>query len=237
VPLWLGDDVDAQLTDLIFWGLAKDRAERPRSMRELGKALAQWLLDRGVEEDVCGGSLINKWLTQSSMQRSIPLIQLGSDPPPRPTPPPATPNGTLISARGVTKVVAAREATPTLSPTGAFHWAWLVVAAALVAGAAWRLSRPSAPLTSAPVAAPSPASAATEPRPLTPAAPATTPSLAATPPSPSTEITRAVAAPHHSAPLVALPAPRSPKSRPAPSSTEKPKQVGHDETRELLQAY
>jgi eukaryotic-like serine/threonine-protein kinase len=238
VPLWLGDTVDARLTDLIFWGLAKDRDERPRTMRELGGALAQWLVDRGVEEDVCGTGLSGKWLSRHSAQRSIPLVQLDSNAPRRDTPSPATPNGTLISARGVTKVVATRDATPSAHPHAGRRWLWLMAAVALLSSLMWLLSRPSpspiaepaagspAPLPSAPAIAATPS-----------VAPASVPSVAETPPSPSSEITTATP-PVHSAPIRALaPPPAIPKSRPTSAPTSKPKQVGHDETRELLQAY
>ena len=50
------------LWSIISRGLAKDRAERCPDMFELGRALAIWLLDRGVQEDVCHALLKPKWL-------------------------------------------------------------------------------------------------------------------------------------------------------------------------------
>lgn len=54
--------VDEQLSAIVARGLAKDRAERFQSMNALGQALARWLLDRGVAEDICGTALEAKWL-------------------------------------------------------------------------------------------------------------------------------------------------------------------------------
>ncbi|HEY2405954.1 MAG TPA: serine/threonine-protein kinase [Polyangiaceae bacterium] len=58
-----GDDA---LWAIVRRGLAKDRDARFRSMGELGRALAGWLVSRGVHEDVCGASLDVKWLNRSS---------------------------------------------------------------------------------------------------------------------------------------------------------------------------
>ncbi|WP_437806797.1 serine/threonine-protein kinase [Sorangium sp. So ce1078] len=60
-------------TDPVLWsiierGLRKDPAERWGSMRELGVALATWLLSRGVAEDVCGASLRAQWLDERTSQ-------------------------------------------------------------------------------------------------------------------------------------------------------------------------
>jgi serine/threonine-protein kinase len=46
-------------------GLEKRRDERWRSMTELGRELARWLLDNGVSEDITGGSLEAGWLRDS----------------------------------------------------------------------------------------------------------------------------------------------------------------------------
>jgi len=52
---------DAQLWEILKRGLSKDRLDRQRSMAELGRALATWLLSRGTTEDACGTSLEAKW--------------------------------------------------------------------------------------------------------------------------------------------------------------------------------
>ncbi|WP_437642581.1 serine/threonine-protein kinase [Sorangium sp. So ce854] len=56
--------VDPALWAIIDRGLRKDPAERWGSMRELGVALAMWLLARGVSEDVCGSSIRAQWLDE-----------------------------------------------------------------------------------------------------------------------------------------------------------------------------
>lgn len=50
------------LWSIISRGLEKNRERRCADMFELGRALAIWLLDRGVQEDVCNGLLRSKWL-------------------------------------------------------------------------------------------------------------------------------------------------------------------------------
>ncbi len=54
--------VDLELERIVRWGMSRDRADRPTSMRELGRALARWLALQGVEEDACGTPLASKWL-------------------------------------------------------------------------------------------------------------------------------------------------------------------------------
>jgi predicted Ser/Thr protein kinase len=65
-PRPLDEHVDQRLAALILAGLSKDRALRPGSIRELGCALSQWLLERGVTVDVCGTSLETKWSARAS---------------------------------------------------------------------------------------------------------------------------------------------------------------------------
>ena len=49
-------------------GLTKNVALRWASMRELGAALAQWAVDQGIEEDVCGNRIAKQWL-EGAMRR------------------------------------------------------------------------------------------------------------------------------------------------------------------------
>jgi serine/threonine-protein kinase len=69
---------DEELDAIIAKGLSKNRDSRWVSMAQLGKELANWLVDREVTEDVCGVSLETKWLGRStdppgrSGRRSIP---------------------------------------------------------------------------------------------------------------------------------------------------------------------
>jgi serine/threonine-protein kinase len=57
---------EAELWEIILLGLAKDREQRFRSMTELGRALAAWLVRQGVTDDACGASLETKWILRSS---------------------------------------------------------------------------------------------------------------------------------------------------------------------------
>jgi serine/threonine-protein kinase len=50
------------LWSIISRGFEKERGRRCPDMFELGRALAIWLLDRGVQEDVCNALLKPKWL-------------------------------------------------------------------------------------------------------------------------------------------------------------------------------
>jgi eukaryotic-like serine/threonine-protein kinase len=60
---------DPELWLILQRGLAKDREQRYASMRDLGRALAQWLRARWVDEDVCGHSLRATWLRESDNGR------------------------------------------------------------------------------------------------------------------------------------------------------------------------
>jgi serine/threonine-protein kinase len=62
---------DETLWSIVRSGLSKDRTERPASMHELGRALARWLLDHGVREDVCGTSLESKWLARDDTSIAV----------------------------------------------------------------------------------------------------------------------------------------------------------------------
>lgn len=53
---------DVRLWQIISKGLAKSPAERYGSATELGSALAHWLHEHGVKEDVCGNSIRALWL-------------------------------------------------------------------------------------------------------------------------------------------------------------------------------
>ena len=68
---------DSALWAVIERGLAKNPAVRWQTMRELGAALANWAMHRGVFEDICGASLESVWLTDR--QNAVPLW---SSPPP-----------------------------------------------------------------------------------------------------------------------------------------------------------
>jgi eukaryotic-like serine/threonine-protein kinase len=68
---------DAPLWQILERGLKKDVDKRWQSLRELGTALATWLIQRGIDQDVSGASLHAVWIQGSSgsmppAPRSIP---------------------------------------------------------------------------------------------------------------------------------------------------------------------
>jgi serine/threonine protein kinase len=62
----------AELWQILTRGLAKAPGDRFASIRDLGEALAVWLLDRGVQEDSVGTSLRRVWLKEASSGISAP---------------------------------------------------------------------------------------------------------------------------------------------------------------------
>ncbi len=69
---------DAALWNILQKGLCKRREERWQSMRKLGAALAQWLLDCDLDEDMCGGKLRSMWMTSDSGEQL--LVSMDSSP-------------------------------------------------------------------------------------------------------------------------------------------------------------
>ena len=68
---------DQPLWKIIERGLRKDANQRWDTMRVLGEALALWLYERGVREDVCAASLKTAWL-ESGLSGI--RIEVGSEP-------------------------------------------------------------------------------------------------------------------------------------------------------------
>ena len=60
-----------ELWDILTRGLAKSASDRFPSMRDLGEALALWLLERGVNEDAVGTSLRRAWLKDANSSISV----------------------------------------------------------------------------------------------------------------------------------------------------------------------
>jgi len=60
-----------ELWSILTRGLAKAASDRYASMRDLGEALARWLLERGVTEDAVGTSLRRAWTSEVSSVVSI----------------------------------------------------------------------------------------------------------------------------------------------------------------------
>lgn len=54
-------DGDDELWAIVRRGLEKDVDKRWQSSEEMGRALAQWLIVRGVQEDITGASLVAQW--------------------------------------------------------------------------------------------------------------------------------------------------------------------------------
>lgn len=63
MTLWAADQ---RLWEIITHGLAKEVDQRFRTMTELGRALAAWLITQGIHEDITGGSLDAKWIARAS---------------------------------------------------------------------------------------------------------------------------------------------------------------------------
>jgi hypothetical protein len=255
-PAPLDADIDPGLSELISWGLAKDRALRPGSIQELGRELARWLLDRGVNEDVCGAPLGPKWITRVA-QKSAPVIMADApDGPKAPLvttrPPPIVRSDTLVSPRYPSLVI--RDSTPQVG--GAIGKQprsvrpWLLVGGLLLVGvgSAWALTgtvassvpKPAvsvvvvpaasvlAPLaTSRSEAAPPVQIATTAPEP--PSAPAKPASSNSTPNSSNSASLSAGSAKARDTKI------RSDAVKAAPAA--QPARDVHDERRELLQAY
>jgi serine/threonine-protein kinase len=53
---------DPELWRILERGLAKDRDQRFASMSRLGQELARWLVERGIQQDICGDHLETRWL-------------------------------------------------------------------------------------------------------------------------------------------------------------------------------
>ena len=60
-----------ELWSILTRGLAKSATDRYPNMRDLGEALARWLLDRGVNEDSVGTSLRRAWANEASSVLSV----------------------------------------------------------------------------------------------------------------------------------------------------------------------
>ncbi len=104
---------DASLWLIVQRGLAKDRDERWSSMTELGEALAQWLCDHGIKEDISGNSLRAVWL-DGSLVRSCAQLRVaalaqgeGLDDPPSARSQPSRPTPTPTAAASSTTDAAA----------------------------------------------------------------------------------------------------------------------------------
>jgi eukaryotic-like serine/threonine-protein kinase len=239
-PLPLDNGVDQRLSDLIAWGMSKDREQRPASIQELARALAEWLLDRGINEDITFAPLGQKWLA-SAAQKFVPVRRSDGGDEAEPTE--NARGDTLLSPRLPARVLerpAPSAVESALAPPARRAGRGLValVLALLAIGLIWAANRGSRPPSAA---------LPSSPRGSVPAAPSASPSpvveLAATAPQPpiaapltsasGTSVSRAASPAHSSKPS----APKPAGSSVGPSTAPQPARDGHDETHELLQAY
>ncbi len=80
---------DFNTADEVLWsilekGLTKVPDDRWQSMRQLGAALARWLIVQDVTEDICGASVVTTWLRGKQSAKAIDIFE--SMTPPRPAP-------------------------------------------------------------------------------------------------------------------------------------------------------
>jgi serine/threonine-protein kinase len=88
VPMTDFAEADESLWQVVARGLAKDRHERWSTMAEFGEALALWLYEHGIKEDVCGNSIRAVWLDRLAFNNQTEAV-----PTPPPQVPPRTPPG------------------------------------------------------------------------------------------------------------------------------------------------
>jgi eukaryotic-like serine/threonine-protein kinase len=139
-------DVDPTLAAIVARGLAKKRDARWQSMRELGVALARWLVAQGVEEDAAGAAVRATWLARTSVDSITPRVWTSAE-------------RTMILPR--TNRRRTRRALLGASAAGAML---------LLAAIAWPSRRPNDALASSPelVAMPTPTELAVAPPPPRP---------------------------------------------------------------------
>lgn len=228
-PLSLVDRcaADQALSDILARGLSKNPDARPASIAQLGKELAGWLAEQGINEDACGVSVEVRWLSRPTDPTSPGRASLSSAPDSWPAPT----SGVRSRRLGDSPTVPLAE--PTGTPYSMGHtaqrrphhdWRWYAVAA-VIAGAAlalgWLAAR-GAPALTVPTGR-----ATTVAAPVEPATPApTTEALAVTPPAPVPSSRPLAAAAKRSAPqrspkAAALPQPHSPT--PSKAMTAPPK--------------
>lgn len=65
---------DESLWTVVARGLSKERSDRWLSMAEFGEALALWLYEHGIKEDICGNSIRAVWLEGARSGVAVPTI-------------------------------------------------------------------------------------------------------------------------------------------------------------------
>jgi serine/threonine-protein kinase len=137
VSLALRAGVDAELSSLVHWGLAKDPLQRPASMRELAAQLARWLRRQGVYDEVTPAPLPPKWLARAVALPANDASQVGVEH--------AVAPSVEAEQQHTERIVPMRRRAP---------WAPLVALALLLVGAgvAWTSTRDGFRTRVAPVA-------------------------------------------------------------------------------------
>jgi len=104
-----------ELWSILTRGLAKAASDRYPSMRDLGEALARWLLDRGVTEDAVGTSLRRAWINEISSLISVKDLMNASERAPASTSAPTSGPALATNAleRAPTRALTPNTATKT----------------------------------------------------------------------------------------------------------------------------
>lgn len=191
---------DAELSAIVQRAMSKDPNERFASMGQMGRALAQWLYERGISEDACGVSLEARWLSRTSEPTHPGRVSRSSAPDSWPEPPSGVRaiSGKLGAKLGhATTIEASKSAgtpvdlvgtKPAVSPRE--RRAYLVAAAALGVAAlviAWLALRREPALESRTAEPPSSAVPASDARPEPPTAAPQPPAPAQAPVAPAAD--------------------------------------------------
>ena len=121
---------EPELWTIVARGLEKSRDARWQTMSDLGKSLAEWLLGKGVEQDICHGNLRAQWLEPKRKKEGDVLLTFFPSAPPEalavampilPTHIPITLSGDSASGVRVASsppAVAASAVTQVAAPVG-----------------------------------------------------------------------------------------------------------------------
>ncbi len=76
-----------ELSNIVARGMSKDPSARFESIGQLGKALAGWLAEQGINEDACGVSIEARWLSRTTDPSGAGRVSRSSIPDSWPAPP------------------------------------------------------------------------------------------------------------------------------------------------------
>jgi serine/threonine-protein kinase len=108
---------EPELWSIVARGLEKDREARWQEMFDLGKALAEWLLARGVEEDICHASLRGRWLEPKRKKGGDVMNSFFPSDPPVEIKAPELPNSIPIALPGYDSSSGVRMTSSAPAPT------------------------------------------------------------------------------------------------------------------------